>query len=225
MLGPPTMFASGPATPPPQDGYIQPNLSHGLRIWWAYWWPTFLLSVLATFFTNLVVRRISDDPRVPGWLPGPILRFDSYFFTYFFGYFMLALVLRKDFRRFRIGLLSNQGGPGAETLPPNIRRTARVWWTFTWRSLVYRIIVAVAVSFPLSWIVGFLTALFRDVPVLPGLIMFLFGVAVEAAVGLFVIYSNILDEDISDFRVALLPPSVPAPVFSNSAPPADIPAS
>jgi hypothetical protein len=225
MPGPPTMFESAPAAPPPQDGYIQPTLGDGLRIWWAYWWPTFLLSTLATVLTNLFLRSVYSDTIVPGWLRGPVLRFDSYFFTYFLGYFMLALVLRKDFRRFRIGLLSNHGGPGAEILSPSFRRTARVWWTFTWRCVVYRIIVAAVVSFPLSWIVGFLTAIFRDVPAVPSLIMFLVGVAFEAVVGLFVIYSNILDEDISDFRVALLPRSVPAAVFADTAPPANIPAS
>jgi len=35
------------------------------------------------------------------------------------------------------------------------------------------------------------------------------SVGVDGAAGLFVIYNNILDEDIGDFRVALLPRRIP----------------
>jgi hypothetical protein len=38
------------------------------------------------------------------------------------------------------------------------------------------------------------------------------GLVIAAAVGLFVIYSNLLDEDIGDFHVGLVPRSVGAPV-------------
>jgi len=217
MSGPPTMFEAPHAAPPPEDGYIQPNLGHGLRIWWAYWWPTFLLSVFLSIGVNVSLKIAYEYTNIPGRLVGPIVRFDSYAFPYIVGFFILAYVLRKNFRHFRIGLLSNHGGPGAEVLPPTFRRTARIWWSFTWRTIVYRIIVAAAVFFPLGWIVGFLTAIFRGVSAVPSLITVFVAVANEAVVGLFVIYSNILDEDIADFRVALLPRAVPA--FNYVAPP------
>lgn len=215
------MFESPRSASPLQDGYIQPNLGHGLRIWWAYWWPTFLLTVLANVLTTILLRRIYENSDVPGYLLGPAIRYNGYFYTYVFSFFMLALVLRKNFRSFRVGLLSHHGGPGAEILPPNFRRTLRVWWAFTWRDVLYRVIATGAVMFPLGWILGFLAAIFRGLPVLSSLVGLLVGVATEAAVGLFVIYSSILDEDISDFRVALLPPAHPAAAFFT---PPDTPA-
>lgn len=79
-----------------------------------------------------------------------------------------------------------------------------MWWTFCWRSIVYRLIITVAVMFPLSWIMGFLVALVPS----PGFVVAV-NTAVQflldAVVGIVVIYSAILDEDISDFRVALRP--------------------
>jgi hypothetical protein len=39
---------------------------------------------------------------------------------------------------------------------------------------------------------------------------------IEAAVGLFVIYSNILDEDFADFRVNLIPRTSPEPATASA---------
>ena len=63
-----------------------------------------------------------------------------------------------------------------------------------------------AATVVLGWIMGFLTT------VLPGrvstaVISLVVRIAIDAAVGAFVMYANILDEDISDFRVALVPRS------------------
>jgi hypothetical protein len=125
-------------------------------------------------------------------------------FYYLAAFLVMAYILRKNFRQFRIGLLSNRGGPGAQTLPPTFRRTFRVWWTFSWRTIIYRLIATFIASFPLGWTVGFLAA------VLPRAAYSVIAttvvpVFIDGAVGMYVIYSNILDEDISDFRVALLP--------------------
>jgi hypothetical protein len=188
------------------DNYIQPTLGHGLRIWWAFYWRTALSSIALAAAVNTILRRFSDHPAIVH-----ISQYDAYVFYYLAAFFVMAYILRKNFRLFRIGLLSNRGGVGAKPLPPTFGRTARVWWTFCWRAVIYRIIAAVAVSFPLGWTMGFLAAL------LPGratsaLITLAVQITLDAVVGMFVIYSNILDEDISDFRVALLPreePTIP----------------
>jgi len=48
-----------------------------------------------------------------------------------------------------------QGGSPADMTR---RRKVRVWWTFCWRAVIYRVIATVAVSFPLGWTMGFLAA-------------------------------------------------------------------
>jgi hypothetical protein len=50
-----------------------------------------------------------------------------------------------------------------------------------------------------------LNGVFSRIPLLQIVVSALVMVAVDAAAGLFVIYSNILDEDFGDFRVCLLP--------------------
>lgn len=202
--------ASSAAQP---SNYIQPNLGYGLRIWWAFYWRTILSSILLAAGVNLALRSFSNNPAIV-----LLSRYDSYFFYYLSAFFMMAYILRKNFRLFRIALLSDRGGEGSRPLPPTLRRTARVWWTFCWRAVLYRIIAAVAVSFPLGWIMGFLEA------ILPGLATFalisvMVQVILDGAVGMFVIYSNVLDEDISDFRVALLPrTALTSPLATAAAP-------
>jgi hypothetical protein len=223
--GPPTMFEAPRPTAAllPSDDYIQPNLGHGLRIWWAFWWPTTLISTAVAMGTNIIVKRMYDDLTLPASIAGPAIKYDVYFFNYAFAFVIMGYILRKNFRHFRVALLSNHGGQGAEALPPTLRRTLRVWWTYCWRSLLYRIMALFAVSFPLGWIAGFLAAFFKQVAAAPILINALAAVAVDAAVGLFVIYANLLDEDISDFRVALLPRNAPARAIAAPAAPANLP--
>jgi hypothetical protein len=159
MPAPPSMFDSPhPADHLPADGYIQPNLGHGLRIWWAFFWPTSLAAAGLTVLVNLFVKNFYETIRLLAAVAGPILKYDAYIFTYLVALFVMAHILRKNFRHFRIGLLSNHGGQGVEPLPPTLRRTVRVWWTYSWRTLVYRIVASFLVSFPLGWTIGFLKA-------------------------------------------------------------------
>lgn len=205
--------------PDPLAGnYIQPNLGYGLRIWWAFYWRTLLSSMVAIIGFNFLLREVWLAGILPESLTAPvslILRFDSYPAYYLFAFLAMALVLRKRFRGFRIVLLSNHGDEGAQVLAPTLARTARVWWTFCWRSIVYRIIVAVAVMFPLGWIMGFLVALVPS-PGFAVAVNYAMQLLLDGVVGIVVIYSAILDEDIADFRVALQPlasatGAVPAP--------------
>jgi hypothetical protein len=218
MPAPPSMFdAPHPAlSAAPTDNYSQPDLGHGLRIWWAFYWRTALSSTVLAIAVNMFLRRLPSGVAIVF-----LLRFDSYIFYYLAAFFMMAFILRKKFRRFRIALLSNHGGNGATPLPPTLTRTARIWWTFCWRTVIYRIIVAVVVSFPLGWIMGFLAAISAS-RTTAALIQLAMQIMLDAVVGMFVIYSNILDEDISDFRVALLPRTASVSPVAASPLPADV---
>jgi hypothetical protein len=194
----------------PMDNYIQPNLEYGLRIWWAFYWRTFS-SVFAAVVLNALLLRLQHNQVILFFV-----KYDVVIFYFLAAFFMMAYLLRKNFRSFRIGLLSNHGGQGAVPLAPTVQRTARVWWTFTWRAAIYRLVASVAAALPMGWIMGFLAAVFPD-PAASALINFIVQIILDAAIGMFVIYSNILDEDISDFRVALLPRmTLTAPVASTT---------
>ena len=166
MPGPPSIFDTphaASAAPSSLSNYIQPNLGHGLRIWWAFFWPTTVISAVLTIAANSYLKFLYENSNVSGSLLRPILKYDVYIFSYVVAFFAMYYILRKNFRHFRIGLLTHRGGEGSEILETTLLRTARVWWTYSWRT------------------------------------------ALSGAVGLFVVYSNILDEDFGDFRVCLLP--------------------
>jgi hypothetical protein len=198
------MFHSVPQTsslPSYLTNYIQPTFRDGFRIWWAFFWPTTLVSIILAFLLNFGLKVIYEHSEIPGRLIRPIMRFFPFLIGYIVALFVMEYILRKKFRHFRIGLLTDRGGEGAQELAPTFGRTLRVWWTYSWRTLVYRSIIMVAATIPLSVLLGVFTRL----PIVQALIQPLVTVAIDAAAGLFVIYSNILDEDFGDFRVCLLP--------------------
>ena len=200
----------------PADNYIQPNLNYGLRIWWAFYWRTVLSAFVFAFAFTFIVGSLAGAGVV-----APVSKYGGYIFYYLTAFVVMSFILRKNFRHFRIGLLSNHGGEGAQLLAPNLRRTARVWWTFTWRAVVYRIVATIVATIPLTWFMGMLQAIFPDqvAGVIHSVIVQL---GLDAAVGMFVIYSSILDEDISDFRVALLPRAESTSPVSTAAAPANL---
>jgi hypothetical protein len=199
----------------PDSNYVQPNFGHGLRIWWAFYWPMSLIVGVLDFVLNFWLSKLYEDMVLPASFVGPILKFDPYVLTYVVAFFVMYYILRKNFRHFRIGLLSNRGGEGAQLLSPTFGRTLRVWWTYSWRTLLYTAILWIAVVVPLSSFAIVLNSSPRFTAIFQGLL----GLSVSAAAGLYAIYSNILDEDIAGFRVCLLPRqaktiSQPAPAAS-----------
>lgn len=198
--------SSRPVATGDQD-FIQPTFNDGLRIWWAFFWPTSLVSgVLVIAAVAWIVYLYQNS-----LLSGSVLRYcrmvTPYLVSYAVAFFVMYYILRKNFRKFRIGLLSNGGMEGAQPLAPTLRRTSFVWFSYSWRTLVYRLIAGFVASIP----IGVIEGIFTRLPVLHFLVNLAIATALDGAVGLFVIYNNILEEDFGDFRVRLLPPALPSP--------------
>jgi uncharacterized membrane protein YphA (DoxX/SURF4 family) len=198
------MFDAGSsALPVPSylSDYIQPTFAHGLRIWWAFFWPTMLISAILGAAINFGLRVIYEHTNVPGNLIGPIMRFSPYVISYIVALFIMEYILRKSFRHFRLGLARSGANTNVQALPATFARTVRVWWTYSWRTVLYRFIITFVATIPLSVLLG----IFTRVPAAQAVVRMLVMIAIDAGAGLFVIYSNILDEDFGDFRVCLLP--------------------
>lgn len=219
MLSAPSMF-NAPSVArgsKPDSAYIQPTLNHGLRIWWAYYWPTTLVVSLLSFCTAYWLRILYQNLSVSALVFLWSSRLQGYLLTYLVAIFAINYVLRRRFRRFRIALLPPGRDPSSPALPVTIKRGLRVWWTFSWRTLVYAVIGYVLVLLPLTWFVGIFAP--RPSALFVTLFFGLVGTAINGAVSLFVVYSNILDEEFGDFRVVLLPrDAAQASVAANNPP-------
>jgi hypothetical protein len=131
----------------------------------------------------------------------PVTRYGGYVINYATAFFVMHYILGKTFRHFRLALISSGSAFPTQILKPSFVRTLRVWWIFTWRTVLYTVISFALVIYPMGWFVG----IFRPGALFASLFFLLLGFVVSGALSLFVIYSNILEEDIGDFRVALLP--------------------
>jgi hypothetical protein len=184
----------------PDSDYVQPNLSHGLRIWWALFWRTTVVDILFYNAPTLALHLA-------------LASYWGYSFNYGAALAMMHFVVRKRFRHFRVRLVSI--ADRTQTLEPTFLRIFRIWWTFTWRSIVYRIVLSFAMNVPLGFVSGAVAVIYP--PLGPAFTVFA-GLAIDAAVGLFTIYSSILDEEIADFCVTLVPNTFPE-LLPNSASP------
>lgn len=222
MLSAPSMFnapsVASAAAPP--SNYIQPTLNHGLRIWWAYFWPTTLIAAVLSFSVAYWLRVLYQNLVVSATVFIWVARLQSYVLTSLVAIFAIQYVLRRQFRRFRIALVSTSVAEGTERLAVTAIRGLRVWWTFTWRTIVYVAIAYVVVILPLGWFVG----IFAPGPIFNAVFFLLLGIVINGAISLFIVYSNILDEDFGDFRVVLLPRESLPQNATATAPPAASPA-
>jgi hypothetical protein len=191
------------------DDYIQPTLNHGLRIWWAFYWRNTVVSAILVAALILMIKPLLLSGALTIQAYRSFMLVAQWFITYAVSIPVIYFILRKRFQHFRIGLVALRAGVAGEELPPTLTRTLRIWWTFTWRTIVYRLILGFAGNIALGFVLGLLSGIF---PRLQATFTFLMSVIIEGAVGLFVIYSNILDEDFSNFRVSLMPRAAAAPV-------------
>jgi len=201
------MSTSAPLPNPPRTihpstraDYVQPTLGHALRIWWAFYWRTSAVTIVLVALSTAALRfmyqsrGISFDTFVWGTKLAP------YVFYYCAAIPVMRFVLHKRFRQFRVVLWSQAGEPPSETEKPFYGRVIRVWWAFCWRAALYSVIGTVVAGFPLRFVV----ALFAPTPKVSALFEMVLATMVGAAMGLYVIYSTILDENMADFRVGLL---------------------
>jgi hypothetical protein len=157
--------------------------------------------VLSGYLPGLVVRAVWENFIVSAKAVIPVTRYGPYVINYVVALFVVRYLLGKTSRHFRLGLVSSESGAPAQPLKPTFARTLRVWRIFTWRTVLYTVPSTVFVTYPMGMFVG----LFKPSPFLASLIFLLLGFVIGGALSLFVIHSNILDEDIGDFRVVLLP--------------------
>lgn len=204
MLSKPGLFdaPSAPSASLPQRDYIQPNLGHAFRIWWAYYWPTFLISWFIVGVLMVLLLKASENLMVSGDVVRWANRILPYLVVYGVSVLTIRYILGKKFRSFCIALLPRDASSGVGPLSRSFQRTLRVWWAFCWRAVVYSVIARVAGGLALGFTIAILSAMGRLVALLVAIAS---QVAIEGAVGLFVIYSGILDEEFGDFRVTLVP--------------------
>ena len=216
MPSEPTLInvASAPGQSSPLENYVQPTLGHGLRIWWAYYWPTSLVSLFVTVFLTFLLRKAWESVLISAPVVVWSSRILPYVVVYGFSVFTIRYVLGRSFRSFRVALLPRDPRDGTEAMSRSLGRTIRVWWAFCWRAVIYSLIVRFAGSVALGFTIGILSSMSRAAAAWVPIIA---QVVIDGAVGLFVIYSAILDEEFGDFRVALLPrePAVRAVPATN----------
>jgi hypothetical protein len=197
--------------------YVQPTLAHGFRIWWAFWWRNTLLSV--SLFVIVLQSSITRE-LLPLRFRLLFAQYGLYVVGYATAIFIVHRVFGKKFRGFRITLVSTRPGDLDQQVKQTSRRTFRIWWVFAWRSAVYGLILGFVTNIPFTFLTGVVASIS---PAVGQVFLALMRFAVSAAVGLFSIYSNILDEEISDFRVTLASPES-APAMPTDVSPAPRPA-
>lgn len=220
MLSKPGLFdaASLERASPSQENYIQPNLGHGFRIWWAYYWPTSLISFFLIVVLTVLLRKAWENVMVSTQVVLWANRLLPYVVISAVSVLGIWRILGKKFRSFSIALLPRAPAAGSEPLPRSFQRTLRVWWEFIWRNVVYSVILRIAGSIALGLTIGLFAAIAGP---MGGIVTFVSQVLIDGAVGLFVIYSGILDEEFADFRVTLVPRAVvlsAAPAVQPAAP-------
>jgi hypothetical protein len=204
MFSKPGMFdeASSSRIPMPLGDYIQPTLNYGFRVWWAYYWPTSLISVVLIVTIGVALRMAWQNFLVSAHFVRWANLILPYAVVYSVSLGMIYYVLAKGFRHFRVALLPRGVSSANQPLPRTFSRTSRVWWAFSWRAVVFSVIFRFAGGIAIGFVVA---ALSMMGPVMTALVPIAAQVIIDAAVGLFVMYSAILDEEFGDFRVALLP--------------------
>lgn len=220
MLSKPGLFdaASLEHPSPSQGNYLQPNLGHGLRIWWAYYWPTSLISAIIFVVLSVLLRKAWENDVLSTQVVRWANRLLPYVVVSAVSILGIWRILGKRFHSFSVALLPRAPASSSEPLSLSLQRILRVWWEFIWRNLVYSVIFRIAGSIALSLTIGIFAALGGRTG---AFVSFVFQVLIDGAVGLFVIYSGILDEEFGDFRVTLVPRAVvltAAPAVEPAAP-------
>lgn len=110
MLSSPSMFnASAARESKTNTEYLQPTLNHGLRIWWAYYWPTTIIAGLLTFCAAFWLRVLYQRAAISAYALRDAMLVIPYATTAVVGILIFRYLLGKRFRRFRLALLPSIG--------------------------------------------------------------------------------------------------------------------
>jgi hypothetical protein len=155
---------------------------------------------ILTFGLMVLVYAMYHNVMVPAFVVKWATYAVPFLMNYGIAYFAMYYILGKTFRHFKIGLVSAGNFDRPQTVERTTNRVARVWFAYSWRALVYGLIATFVTSFPL----GTLAGAFERIPLIAPTLRFIFQLAISGAVGLYVFYNNILDENFGDARVCLL---------------------
>src|SRR5947199_3938112 len=130
------------------DAYIQPTLGHALRIWWAFYWPTTLISLVLGFGFGRILRLIYENGVATANFIRLASQVSAYVINYLVALFVLYYLLNKRFRHFRLGLCSTQTGSAQVAVAVTYARTFRVWWIYVWRTVIYVALAWIFLIYP-----------------------------------------------------------------------------
>jgi hypothetical protein len=192
----------------PESPYVQPTFNYALRIWWAFYWSLAVATIFAFLFAAFTGGAVRVALRLPMqetfWgIVGVVMVFYTVF-----SFLVMYYILDKRFLHFRVALASSADYNHPQVLPRILARVGRVWFKYIWRVVLYGLVATFVVSFPLKVITGPLVR----IATLYFCLRLTARVAISGAVGLFVIYNNIIDDGFGDVRGCLLrPDAAPAP--------------
>jgi hypothetical protein len=193
-------------------------MNYALRVWWAYYWPCACAALLMDFiYKNALMSGAHGMGGARGHVRPAVVLSDGLIAIVVLAadviltIFVMRYVLGKTFQNFRIALVTPDFA-SPQPLPVTFARALRVWWFFTWRVVLYTLLGVMFLIYPLGMFVG----LFNPTPAVSEVVLGILKFLMTAGISLYIIYSDILDEDMGDFHVALLPRVLPAepPPFS-----------
>ncbi len=82
--------------------FVLPTLGHAVRIWWAWFWRTSVVSMGVTFLASILLVG-SEQPSIVVNVLVWIVALLSFLLT---GLYVMKIVLRKKFKTFRLYLLA-----------------------------------------------------------------------------------------------------------------------
>jgi len=117
-------------------------------------WPTPLISLVILGFSTVLLRKAWENGMLSGHAVASADRVMTFLAVYTVSVPTIRYVLGKSFRSFRVVLLLRNLSSSAEVLPASFRRSIRVWREFSWRTVVYSLIVRFAGAVALSLALG-----------------------------------------------------------------------
>src|ERR1700723_3690886 len=104
------------------SNYLRPTFKDALRIWWAFFWQTTLISaILAAAIEFGMLGVVYEHRNIRGNLIGPIVWFMPYVISYVVAFFIIEYILHKRFPHFRIGLVSSGSNFTSQAFPRHSR--------------------------------------------------------------------------------------------------------